>query len=153
MDRLMDNLLNFHQATTNIATSGQPDKAQLHHIAEEGYEAVVNLAMHDSDNALNDEGSIVASLGMSYFNIPVPFEEPTAKHLQDFIGLMEVLEGRKVWVHCAVNARVSAFMFQCLTQVKGMEDDAATSPILVKWRNRMDDAWQTFMEIDLAKND
>ena len=139
--------INFYQSTSSIATSGQPDKAQLHQIADEGYEAVVNLAMHDSENALVDEGSLVASLGMSYFNIPVPFEEPDVQHLKDFIGLMEVLGDRKVWVHCAVNARVSAFMFQYLTKVKGLSDDDATSPLLSKWRGKMDPAWQSFMGI------
>ncbi len=145
----MDKPLNFHQATPDIATSGQPDKAQIHQIADEGYEAVINLAMHDSDNALPDEGSLVASLGMSYFNIPVPFDEPTEQHLEDFVGLMELLSKRKVWVHCAVNARVSAFMYQYLTQVKGVSKEDATSPLLAKWRAKMDDAWQSFMEIKL----
>ena len=139
--------LNFYQSTDTIATSGQPDRSQLHAISDEGYECVINLAMHDSENALTDEGSIVASLGMSYFNIPVPFDEPTAEHLRDFIGLMNVLTDRKVWVHCAVNARVSAFMHHYLTKVKGLDNTAATSPVLAKWRGKMDDVWQDFMEI------
>lgn len=145
----MEKPLNYHQATDEIATSGQPDKRQLHRIADEGYEAVINLAMHDSDNALPDEGSLVASLGMSYFNIPVPFDAPTKQHLTDFIGLMEILSGRKVWVHCAVNARVSAFMYQYLTQVKGVGEDEATSPLLSKWHGKMDDIWRDFLEIEL----
>lgn len=139
--------LNYHQATPDIATSGQPDRAQIHQIADDGYEAVINLAMHDSDNAIPEEGSLVASLGMYYFNIPVPFDEPTPDHLREFMGLMDVLAGKKVWVHCAVNARVSAFMYHYLTKKLGADEDAATSPLLAKWRGKMDDVWQEFMEI------
>lgn len=144
---MADKPINYHQCTDDIATSGQPDRVQIHDISEEGYEVVINLAMHDSDNALPDEGSLVASLGMHYINIPVPFDEPTARHLEEFIGMMEVLKDRKVWVHCAVNARVSAFMYHYLTKVKGFSDADASSPLMLKWRPKMDDVWQEFMEI------
>ena len=139
--------INFHQSTQQIATSGQPDRAQIHKIAEEDYEVVINLAMHDSENALPDEGSLVASLGMHYVNLPIPFDEPTAQHLKAFIGIMEVFRDNKVWVHCAVNARVSAFMYQYLTKVRGLDDASASSPLLLKWRPKMDDVWEEFLEI------
>ncbi|MBO6557197.1 MAG: protein tyrosine phosphatase family protein [Pseudomonadales bacterium] len=129
---MADAPLNYHRATPEIATSGQPDRAQIHRIADEGYEAVINLAMHDSENAIPEEGSLVASLGMYYFNIPVPFDEPTPDHLREFMGLMDVLAGKKVWVHCAVNARVSAFMYHYLTKKLGADEEAATSPLLAK---------------------
>ncbi len=143
--------LNFFQSTPDIGTSGQPTRGELHKIAEDGYEAVINLAMHDSDNAIPEEGSICASLGMYYFNIPVPFDEPTAEHLREFIGLMDILKGKKVWVHCAVNARVSAFMYQYLTLTQGVAPEDATSPLLAKWRGRMDDVWQEFLAIDAGE--
>lgn len=139
--------VNFHQSTPLIATSGQPDRAQIHMIADEGYEVVINLAVHDGDNALLDEGNLVASLGMSYINIPVPFDEPTADHLKTFVGLMDVLADKKVWVHCEVNARVSAFMYQYLTLVRQVAASEASSPLLLKWRTRMDDVWEEFLEI------
>ncbi|MFT7219783.1 MAG: protein tyrosine phosphatase (PTP) superfamily phosphohydrolase (DUF442 family) [Candidatus Azotimanducaceae bacterium] len=141
--------LNYHQALPGIATSGQPDRSQIHAIADEGYEVVINLAMHDSDNALVDEGNLSASLGMHYINMPVPFDEPTPEHLREFIGFMEVLKNKQVWVHCAVNARVSAFMYHYLTKVRGLPEEDATSPLLAKWQPKMDDIWRDFMEITL----
>ena len=44
---------------------------------------VVNLAMHDADDAIADEGRLVSAAGMSYIHLPVP-EAPTAAHLQRF---------------------------------------------------------------------
>ena len=146
----MERPLNYHAFSDRLATSGQPTKAQLHQIADEGYEVVINLAMHDSENALPDEGSMVASLGMNYVNIPVPFDEPEETHLRQFAGVMAAFEDSKVWVHCAVNARVSAFMYQYLTQVKGVDPEAATSPLLVKWRPKMDAVWQDFMTFSVS---
>lgn len=139
--------VNCHVFNDQFATSGQPDREQIHAIADQGYDALINLAMHDSDNALSDEGSLAASLGMVYINIPVPFDEPTAQHLREFIGVMESLGERKIWVHCAVNARVSAFMYHYLTKVKGYSEEEATSPLMLKWRPRMDAVWQAFMDI------
>ncbi len=144
----MDEPLNYYRITEQIATSGQPSREQLTDIARRGYEAVVNLAMHDSDNAIPDEGGIVAARGMLYVHIPVPFEKPTAQHLKIFCGIMSVLRGKKVWVHCAVNARVSAFMFHYLTQFRGVPEEEATSPVLREWLPVMDEAWRSFMALE-----
>jgi hypothetical protein len=38
-------------------------------------------------------------------------------------------------------------MFHYLTKVKGLPPDSANSPLMVKWRPRMDDTWREFMEI------
>lgn len=147
----MEKPLNYYQITEKVGTSGQPSKEQFADIAQMGYEAVINLAMHDSEKAIPEEGGIVAGFDMSYFHIPVPFEKPTADHLKTFCGIMSVLEGKKVWVHCAVNARVSAFMFHYLTLVRGVSQREATSPFLRDWRPLMDEPWKSFM--DLGRDD
>lgn len=147
---LQDELINFFAPTSLIGTAGQPTAAQFASIAAQGYGAVVNLAMPDSDNALANEGAIVTSLGLSYFHIPVPFDNPTANHLRQFSGVMDTLADDKVFVHCAVNARVSAFTFQYLTLVRDMAPDTVTSPLLARWRAEMAPAWQQFMAIDKA---
>jgi len=143
----MEGLLNFYQSTDSVGTSGQPTREQLEQIASGGYTAVVNLAMHDSDNAIPEEGNIVASLGMSYFHLPVPFEKPEATHLARFIRLMVALDGEKVFVHCAINARVSAFMYKYLTLAKGHDGENCKSPLLHLWLPQMDDAWRRILDL------
>ncbi|TCV84068.1 protein tyrosine phosphatase family protein [Sulfurirhabdus autotrophica] len=105
------NIPNHLQISDQIASSGQPDEADFRFIASAGYRSVINLAMHDSDNAIPEEGYIVTRLGMSYHHIPVPFEAPKTSYLIQFIGIMETLKTEKVWVHCALNYRVSAFLY------------------------------------------
>lgn len=145
----MKGLVNFFAPSERIGTAGQPSTNQLAEIAAAGYTAVVNLAMPDSDNAIAAEGSIVASHGMSYFHIPVPFERPSPRHLRQFFGVMDALADEKVFVHCAVNARVSAFMYQYLTLVHRVSPDQATSPLLERWRSRMDPPWAAIMALTL----
>lgn len=149
----MDQPLNYFQSTDRIATSGQPRRDQFAAIADEGYRAVINLAMANSDNAVADEGAVVAGLGMSYFHLPVPFDRPGAKHLRTFVGVMRALAGDKVWVHCAVNARVSAFMYHYLRWELGYDDERATSPLLRGWLQQMDPAWQAFLAIERGELD
>lgn len=144
---------NFFQSTDRIATSGQPGRDQFAEIAGAGYRAVINLAMANSDHAIADEGAIVAGLGMNYFHVPVPFDRPSAEHLRTFIGVMRTLASDKVWVHCAVNARVSAFMYHYLRWELGYDEERATSPLLRGWQQQMDPVWQGFLAIDRRELD
>ena len=139
-------LLNFHQITPRIGTAGHPKAEDFASIAAEGYEVVINLAMHDADDAIAEEGSLVSKAGMSYFHLPVPWEAPTADHLKTFIGIMDALEDKKILVHCQVNARVSAFMLKYLT-FKGVAETEATTPLMEKWLPQMEDNWKAFLAL------
>jgi len=143
----LDSITNFVPMPTDIGTSGQPRREQFDAIAAAGYQAVVNLALPTSDHAIPDEGSIVTGLGMRYFHIPVVFEAPTVDDLRTFIGVMKAMQGQKVWVHCVVNARVSAFVYHYLRHVQGLDETAARSPVLEKWAPRMDETWRNFLSL------
>ncbi|MCH1542063.1 MAG: protein tyrosine phosphatase family protein [Alphaproteobacteria bacterium] len=140
-------LLNFHQITPHIGTAGHPRPEDFATIAAAGYQVVVNLALHDSDDAIAEEGSLVAREGMSYIHMPVVWAQPTAAHFKQFCRLMDALEDKKVLVHCQVNARVSAFMFKYLT-FKGVSEADATTPLMQQWLPQMDDTWKAFMALD-----
>ena len=101
----------FVPVSPNLATSGQPTAAQFEWIQAADYQVVVNLAMPSSSNWLAEEPELLDRLGLTYVAIPVLWENPV---LADFDQLCEVLEanpGRKIWVHCAKNMRVSAMIY------------------------------------------
>ncbi|MEM8767544.1 MAG: protein tyrosine phosphatase family protein [Pseudomonadota bacterium] len=152
MSRL-EEITNYVQLAADIGSSGQPRREQFAAIAEAGFEAVINLALPDSDHAIPEEGSIVTGLAMSFHHIPVDFAAPTVAELKLFISLMESLAGRRVWVHCVVNARVSAFLYHYLSKVRGLPEADCRSPILEKWEPQMDDVWKAFLAIDAAALD
>jgi len=140
-------ILNTHQFSDTVCSSGQPTQQQFDEIAAAGYKAVINLAMPDNEHAIPSEGSLVSSLGMTYIHIPVPFDAPTEAHFEAFSGYMNTLKEQKVWVHCVVNARVSAFLYRYLQDEKGLTPAESTSPILTAWLPKMDLVWKEFTGI------
>jgi len=142
----IDTITNYKAISETLASSGQPDEMQFREIAAAGFDVVINLAMPNSENALPDEGYIVTARGMAYVHLPVPFESPTAGHLRAFIALMKAFEGRKCWVHCAVNYRVSAFLYQYYRLVHGVRDEDARKVMIAEWQP--DRVWQDFMALE-----
>ena len=140
-------IYHYEPITNWLGTSGQPTESQFLDIANAGYNAVINLALPSSDNAIAHEGSIVTSHGMAYFHIPVVFENPKVEDLRLFFGVMKALESQKVWVHCVVNARVSAFVYQYLRYAKGVNSEAAKTQLLRKWLPEMDEVWRAFLSL------
>ena len=104
-------ILHFRAISPRLGTAGQPTAAQFAMIRQAGYDVVVNLALPTSDNALANEGGLVAGLGMAYVHIPVDFGQPTAQDFDAFAGVLDAFRNRRVFVHCAMNMRVSAFVF------------------------------------------
>lgn len=143
----LSNVTAFVALAPDLATSGQPTREQFAVIAAEGYQAVINLALSTSDNAIAEEGAIVAGLGLTYVHIPVDFKSPTPADLDLFLGVMRALEGRRKWVHCVVNMRVSAFCYHYLRHVRGLDETAARSPLLVQWAPTMPSVWESFLAL------
>ncbi len=148
----LSQILNFVQLTPRVGTAGQPTREQIKDIARAGYAAVINLALPDSDNAIPEEGSLVSATGMSYIHLPVDFAAPTAQHARVFINIMRALEPAPVFVHCAMNLRVSAFMYLYLRHAQGLDDASARSPILAKWDPRLDPVWRNFLALTYAES-
>mgnify|MGYP005999892121 CR=1 FL=1 len=107
----MQKILNYIKINELISTSGQPKIDEFEIIAQEGFEVVINLAMYNASNAIENENKVVTDLNMSYFHIPVDFENPTLSDLKLFLNVLQSLGANKVWIHCAKNYRVSAFMY------------------------------------------
>ena len=145
----VQDILNFHEMTDNIAIGGQPTVSQLAQVADAGYSVVVNLAMHDSDNAIPEEGSVTASLGMSYIHIPVPSDAPTSAHVRKFFNVMDAFDGEKVFVHCVVSGRVSAFINRYMMLRMGASAEQSTSPLLQRWLPAMEEPWTSIMNLEL----
>src|SRR4051812_11384957 len=107
----LSEIYGFRAIGERLGTAGQPAEDQFPAIRAAGFETVINLALPTSDNALAHEGSVVTSLGMSYVHIPVNFEAPTSADFRAFCRVMAVFDDRRLFIHCAANMRVSAFIF------------------------------------------
>ncbi|WP_343043944.1 protein tyrosine phosphatase family protein [Marichromatium bheemlicum] len=108
---------NTHQVFDWLWTSGQLSVADIAALPRLGVDTVINLAPPTAHNALLGEAEHITALGLSYIQIPVDWEQPQVSDYQTFSVLLRALqrEGRRVWVHCARNMRVSAFVGSALT--------------------------------------
>jgi RimJ/RimL family protein N-acetyltransferase/protein tyrosine phosphatase (PTP) superfamily phosphohydrolase (DUF442 family) len=132
-------------------TSGQLSQADIQRLPEFGIEAVINLALPTAANALPGEAEAVTGQGMTFVQIPVPWEKPEPRHLQQFFGVMDTFAGRQVWVHCARNFRVSAFVYLYRRVRLGEGHDAALNPMRTVWQPNP--IWQAFIEQSLSNAD
>ncbi len=133
------------QISERLASSGQPEDKQFKSIARAGYQVVINLAMPNSENAIPEEGNIVTAHKMTYIHLPVPFESPNAHHLRDFFRIMQSFSSHKIWIHCVVNYRASAFLFQYYRLILGATGIEAKKVMWPDWQPN--EVWQKFMSI------
>jgi uncharacterized protein (TIGR01244 family) len=149
-DNALSAIHNYRAVDEAVGTSGQPTEAQLAGIAQAGFRAVINLALHDDPRySLPDEAATVKSLGMTYVHIPVQFAAPTEADLLAFFAAMDAHGGEKVWIHCAANMRVSAFLGLYRVLRQGWPQDKAFELMRGLWEPN--EVWSAFMAKMLAK--
>lgn len=140
----MHKILNYIKLNDTISTSGQPTKEQFEAIANEGFEVVINLSLHDTHNALENEDQIVSKNNMIYIHIPVSWEEPQIDRLNLFLETLKTLQkqNKKVWIHCAKNYRVSVFIHKYKQIVLNEKNTPFTAPADFK----PNDAWDKLLK-------
>lgn len=137
-------LINYLRISDHIVTAGQPQKAHFPELAKAGYDAVINLAMPSSPNYREDEANLCAQNKLRYLPLPVEWKHPTKNNLNDFFALMETVKDRKVLVHCALNKRVSVFMFLYRVIKLGESVEVASQDLHRIWQP--DEVWNQFSQ-------
>ena len=148
----MNKILNHIKINELISTSGQLKIEEFELIANEGFEVVINLAVPTTSNSLENEDKTVASLNMSYIHIPVSFENPKISDLKLFINILQSLGANKVWIHCAKNYRVSAFIYVYHKYILHTPFEEIDLSIFDIWKPSL--IWQELMKVsieDLSK--
>jgi protein tyrosine phosphatase (PTP) superfamily phosphohydrolase (DUF442 family) len=134
---------NTFQVFDWLWTSGQVTEADILEFPGLGIEVVINLALPSSPNALPAEADLVTGLGLAYVQIPVEWEQPLPEQFDQFVGVLKAFVGHKIWVHCAMNMRVSAFVYLYRKLVLGEEEENATFPMREIWVPN--ETWQEFI--------
>jgi protein tyrosine phosphatase (PTP) superfamily phosphohydrolase (DUF442 family) len=147
----LNDIYNYRAAAADLATSGQPTERQLASIAAAGFSVMINLALHDDPRySLADEAGCVKSLGMEYVHIPVQFAAPNRDDLTAFLDAMDRHRGRKIWVHCAANMRVTAFLGLYWVLRRGFEYGRAFELMNDMWQPN--EVWAAFITSSLAEH-
>jgi len=132
----------------NLGTAGQPTEEQYPAIAAAGYRTVVNLALPTSTGALPDEAGLAARLGLAYVPIPINFEAPDVPSALRLFGVLDEHRGRRLFVHCAANYRVSALVYAYRVARLGMPREAAAVDLARLWTPN--ETWARYIEDVIA---
>jgi uncharacterized protein (TIGR01244 family) len=129
----VQHIFNFLPISEKLATSGQPTSEQFTALRAHGYEVVINLAPDNASNAIANEAQVVSAQGMDYVHIPVDWQAPQLEDLQKFFATLEENRGRKTLVHCAMNLRVSSFVYLYRVLRESVPEPEAAVPLNEMW--------------------
>ena len=138
-------VFNYYQVPGLFETSGQPNNKQLISIANGGYEVVINLAPNTTiEGRVINEKDILKYNNITYIHIPVDFNNPLDEDFNKFVAALEENKHKKIWVHCAANMRVSAFVFKYRRDVLGLSQKNIERDLKAIWIPNK--AWSFFLE-------
>ena len=138
----------FLRLSDDIGTAGQPSVEQFAAIQEAGYDVVVNL--RPPSDTLPNERDLVEGSGMAYVSILVIWDAPTVENVEQFFAAIQANEGKQVFVHCAVNMRVSAFMYLYRIVKQQVTPEVAVQDLHRIWEPNP--TWQSLIEQVLEQN-
>ena len=147
----LDEISNYREYSPAFASSGQPTKAQLSVLSDNGFQRIVYIAFTNSGKAYPDEDQLVKKLGMNYVQIPVDWEQPSKSDFYAFAGAMETGPSLKTLVHCQVNYRASAFSFLYRVIFQGVAVSEAKKDMNSVWQPN--ETWTAFLLGILQDND
>jgi len=138
---------NFSVVSQSLASAGLPEKAQFQSLQNAGYQHVISLL----PGMQLKEQKLVESLGLSFAQVKVDWMNPTQENFDQFVALMQQYPNDKVFVHCQLNWRASAFVY--LYRVTQLNDDKASAETVMRgiWQPESHPQWQDFIDATLKR--
>lgn len=136
----LEKILNFHFVSERLASSGLLHLKDYDYIKEYGFKHVINLIPGDQA----DERKRVESLGLSYDQIEIIWNDPTLENFETFVGLMKKYGNDKVYVHCQMNWRASSYLYLYRVTQLGVQKEVALKDLHRVWKPS--ETWQGFID-------
>ncbi len=133
---------NYYQYNQNLASGAQPTAEQIAELKKEGFEVVFNISPSSTRNALLNEAALVEQNKMDYIHFPVDCSNLRPIHFQTFRGILNGVEGKRVFVHCGGNIKSSNLIHMYHVIEKQM-DEAESLEILRKIQDP-EEKWFTY---------
>lgn len=143
-----DDPANFVSWRDGLSSSAQPNVAFLKRVKSLGYDMVINLAPPEYEEAVQNEGAILAAQGVTYVNIPVQFGNPTPDDFRVFTDVLKSVAKKRVLVHCQINLRGSSFTYLYRVLTESASEDAERRKLTGVWMPNP--TWKRFIESTLA---
>lgn len=137
----LQQIKNFSQVTNLLASAGMPSASELETIQNHGYKHVINLVPDDQ----RQQKKQTEALQMTFEQIPVDWDQPKLQDFKDFVVLMKKYQHEKVFVHCYINYRASAFAYLYQVTQQGVAPNIAEQKMLSIWQP--DGTWLEFINM------
>ena len=142
-------IYNYKLLTEGMASSGQPTEDELGYIVKAGYSTVINLGLHNTDYSISKEASFLKENNVTYIHIPVIFDAPNEKNLDNFTKALNQYKDSKIFIHCAANKRVSVFIALYRIFTLDWTTDRAMKELNTVWQPN--EVWQSFINQQLTR--
>lgn len=140
----LSGIKNFTAIDDQFASAGQPTVEQFVDIQTAKFDTVIYLGTPDSETAIANEGELVTRQGMRYVHIPVIWTEPKVSDFALFADILNAHQNGRVFTHCVVNMRASAFMFLYRVIHKGVDPSDAKRLMQEIWD--LNPVWEAFVD-------
>lgn len=112
LEQSLTQIPTFSVIHEHLFSSAQPSIEQLKLIKEYGCSTVINLALSNAPNHIENEDRICLDLGLNYIHIPIDWETPSAEQCLLVLDLIDhLVQNEIVWIHCTKNDRSSCLMY------------------------------------------
>ena len=142
----MENIYNFLKLSDSLFSSGMPTPEQIPSIAENGVQVVINLATSKSEGWMINEKELMEAQNITYYSIPVDWENPTTDELNEFMNIMEGHIHHKVLVHCQANYRATGFIAVYRYSRLGWSEENAFRDLRKIWNPAEYPVWDEFIK-------
>ena len=126
-----------------LITGGHPSKDSFKKLSKKGVAVVINL-LPSHQNFIDNEEFLVAANNMDYIYIPVEWDNPKETDFNSFVLAMKKYQEKKIFVHCARNMRVSAFVYLYRVLHNNSPEEKAKESMEKIWKPS--GTWKKFIE-------
>lgn len=116
-----------------FASAGMPNAAFIEKLGRDGVDVVINVAPPGASGSLEDEADLVAAAQMAYLNIAVDWNEPSQNQVEQFLDYMKMQQGKRVFLHCQMNMRATAFAMLHRVINQGIDPAKALADMHTIW--------------------
>jgi Uncharacterized protein conserved in bacteria len=116
------NIQNYYRYNDSLSSGAQPTAEQISALKANGFEVVFNISPASTRNAIREEAQLVEALQMDYIHFPVDCSNLRPVHYLTFKGIMNGVEGKRVFVHCGGNIKSSNLLHMYHVLEKGMDE-------------------------------
>jgi protein tyrosine phosphatase (PTP) superfamily phosphohydrolase (DUF442 family) len=145
----MENIYNYLKLSDSLFSSGMPTPEQIPSIAKNGVQVVINLATSKSEGWILNEKELMEAQNITYYSIPVDWDNPTIDDLNDFMDIMERHIYQKILVHCQANYRATGFIAVYRYNRLGWAEENAFKDLRKIWNPAEFPIWEKFIKKSL----